>query len=155
MLTFKNGSQNITGSSSIRTARRLHCGHSENAYTQRNQIRQVLSGKQTDVSENRGSPKIIQFNRVFHYKPSILGYPYFWKHPNIAERSFFSLRSGFFVLQVKPTQCVEQYSMHNMWEYLSIYVEEYINIPLHPKTVKTMQVFFHPQYMGDNLIYNP
>ena len=22
-------------------------------------------------------------NRVFHYKPSILGYPYFWKHPNI------------------------------------------------------------------------
>ena len=26
-------------------------------------------------------PQIIQFNRVFHYKPSILGYPYFWKHP--------------------------------------------------------------------------
>ena len=26
-------------------------------------------------------PKIIHFNRVFHYKPSILGYPYFWKHP--------------------------------------------------------------------------
>ncbi len=25
--------------------------------------------------------QIIQFNRVFHYKPSILGYPYFWKHP--------------------------------------------------------------------------
>ena len=25
--------------------------------------------------------KIIYFNRVFHYKPSILGYPYFWKHP--------------------------------------------------------------------------
>ncbi len=23
------------------------------------------------------------FNRVFHYKPSILGYPYFWKHPYI------------------------------------------------------------------------
>ena len=21
------------------------------------------------------------FNKVFHYKPSILGYPYFWKHP--------------------------------------------------------------------------
>ena len=31
------------------------------------------------------SPQIIHFNRVFHYKPSILGYPYsnyFWKHPN-------------------------------------------------------------------------
>ena len=34
------------------------------------------------VSENSGfSPQIIHFNRVFHYKPSILGYPYFWKHP--------------------------------------------------------------------------
>ena len=27
-------------------------------------------------------PQIIHFNRDFHYKPSILGYPYFWKHPN-------------------------------------------------------------------------
>ena len=26
-------------------------------------------------------PKSSHFNRVFHYKPSILGYPYFWKHP--------------------------------------------------------------------------
>ena len=34
------------------------------------------------ISENSGfSPQIIQFNRGFHYKPSILGYPYFWKHP--------------------------------------------------------------------------
>ena len=38
--------------------------------------------KYIDVSENSGfSPQIIHFNRVFHYKPSILGYPYFWKHP--------------------------------------------------------------------------
>ena len=38
-----------------------------------------------DVSENSGNPQIIHFNRVFHYKhykPSILGYPYFWKHPS-------------------------------------------------------------------------
>ena len=34
-----------------------------------------------DVSENNGTPQIIHFNRVFHYKPSILGYPYFWNHP--------------------------------------------------------------------------
>ena len=27
-------------------------------------------------------PQISHFNRVFHYKPSILRYPYFWKHPN-------------------------------------------------------------------------
>ena len=26
-------------------------------------------------------PQIIHFNRVFHHKPSISGYPYFWKHP--------------------------------------------------------------------------
>ena len=30
-----------------------------------------------------GYPQIIHFNRVFHYKPSILGYPYFWKHSYI------------------------------------------------------------------------
>ena len=30
-----------------------------------------------DVSENSGSPQIIEFNKVFHDKPSILGYPYF------------------------------------------------------------------------------
>ena len=27
-------------------------------------------------------PQIIHFNRVFHYKPSIFGYLYFWKHPS-------------------------------------------------------------------------
>ena len=27
-------------------------------------------------------PPIINSNRVFHYKPSILGHPCFWKHPN-------------------------------------------------------------------------
>ena len=30
------------------------------------------------------TPQIIHFNRVFHYKPSILGYPYFWKHPTLS-----------------------------------------------------------------------
>ena len=28
-----------------------------------------------------GTPKIIHFNRIFHYKPSILGYPHLWKPP--------------------------------------------------------------------------
>ena len=34
-------------------------------------------------------PQTIHFNRVFHYKPSILGYPgypYFWKHPYEANK---------------------------------------------------------------------
>ena len=34
------------------------------------------------VSKNNGTPKIFHFTRVVHYKPSILGYPYFWKHPS-------------------------------------------------------------------------
>ena len=34
-----------------------------------------------DVSDNSGTPQIIHLNRVFYYKPSILGYHYFWKHP--------------------------------------------------------------------------
>ena len=33
------------------------------------------------VSKNSGTPQIIHFNRVFHYKPSILGYHHFRKHP--------------------------------------------------------------------------
>ena len=34
-------------------------------------------------TKNRGvkPPQIIHFNRVFHCKPSMLGYHYFWKHP--------------------------------------------------------------------------
>ena len=32
-------------------------------------------------------PQIINFNRVFHYKPSILGYPYFWIHPNTPSKN--------------------------------------------------------------------
>ena len=42
-------------------------------------------------------PQIIQFNRDFHYKPSILGYPYFWKHPFVVFvffRNVFPRMSG-------------------------------------------------------------
>ena len=35
-------------------------------------------------------PQIIHFNRVFHYKPSILGYHYFWKHPNVKKSKVWS-----------------------------------------------------------------
>ena len=41
-----------------------------------------FKGRDMGVSENKGfSPQIIHFNMGFHYKPSILGYHYFWKHP--------------------------------------------------------------------------
>ena len=35
--------------------------------------------------------QIINFNRVSHYKPSILGYPYVWKHPYILHKYDFLL----------------------------------------------------------------
>jgi len=35
-------------------------------------------------------PQIIHFNRVFHDKPSILGYPYFRKHPYGNWRTFLA-----------------------------------------------------------------
>ena len=35
------------------------------------------------VSKNIGTPKS-SILMVFHYKPSILGYPYFWKHPYVS-----------------------------------------------------------------------
>ncbi len=41
----------------------------------------LFCGVHMGVSKNGCKPQIIHFNRVFHYKPSILGYPYFWKHP--------------------------------------------------------------------------
>ena len=42
-------------------------------------------------------PKSSHFNRVFHYKPSILGYPYFWKHP-------FSISLLLHLVQKEPFQ---------------------------------------------------
>ena len=41
------------------------------------------------VSKNRGNPQIIHFNRVFHYKPSILGYPLFLETPIKCQGPFF------------------------------------------------------------------
>ena len=43
-------------------------------------------------------PRIIHFNRVFHCKPSIFGYPYFWKHPRFT--SFNSEDSELSFLQL-------------------------------------------------------
>ena len=46
----------------------------------REDVYSAMNDYYMDVSENSGTPQIIHFNRVFHYKPSILGYPYVWKH---------------------------------------------------------------------------
>ena len=45
----------------------------------------ILTVRITWVSTQKygKTPKSSYFNRVFHYKPSILGYPYIWKHPHV------------------------------------------------------------------------
>ncbi len=49
--------------------------------------------------KNRGvSPQIIHFNRVFHYKPSILGYPYFWFNTHM-EKDWLQKTMGFFLIK--------------------------------------------------------
>ena len=53
----------------------------------------VLENKM-DVSENSGTPKSSIFNRVFHYKPSILGYHYFRKHPDLTISAFSYYKSA-------------------------------------------------------------
>ena len=65
-----------------------------------------------DVSKNSGNPQIIHFNRVFHYKPSILEYPYFletstWNPENqwlvqMYSTLFEKLKSFFFGFFHKP-----------------------------------------------------
>ena len=48
-------------------------------------------------------PQIIHFNRVFHYKPSILGYPYFWKrtYSQVNDQLFFQLLGSFVDSKIK------------------------------------------------------
>ena len=41
----------------------------------------LLARKNMGVSKNRGTPKSSILIGFFHYKPSIMGYHYFWKHP--------------------------------------------------------------------------
>ena len=49
--------------------------------THLNQPTRFLFRCYMDVSENNGTPKSSILIGVFHYKPSILGHPYFGKHP--------------------------------------------------------------------------
>ena len=50
------------------------------------------------VSKNNGTPQIIHFNRVFHYKPSILGIPLFFGNTHIVKYHFI----GWFGNQTHP-----------------------------------------------------
>ena len=70
-----------------------------------------------------GYPQIIHFNMVFHHKPSILGYPYFWKHPYLREKTgrrnhhfpvYFSARASRGCPQ-RPDTVAFRRSLENAW----------------------------------------
>ncbi len=75
------------------------------------------------VSKNNGTPKSSHFNMVFHYKPSILGYPYFWKHlylPMSTQRYHLRLTSHQTVLQARRkffagSMAEEGRLLHSCW----------------------------------------
>ena len=61
-----------------------------------------------DVSENSGTPQIIHFNRVFHYKPSIwgttiLGNPHILLWPDLVHRKILQAEHAFFSSSFQST----------------------------------------------------
>ena len=70
------------------------------------------------VSENSGAPKSSILIGGFHYKPSILGYPYFWKHPymNIPCHNIWAINSLHckltiqFVFSMMSCSCTSEYT---------------------------------------------
>ena len=92
-----------------------------------------------DVSENSGfSLQIIHFNRVFHSKPSILGYPgypYFWKHPYAFDSNFGILavpkgsvdKKKSKQIWIKPTPTVAHHEPQNLWAYLGYHSKTWMS----------------------------
>ena len=60
-----------------------------------------------------GYPQIINSNRVFPYKPSILGYPYFWKHPYLSRSPFKDIPS--LKLTVRPLKIDAWETILSFW----------------------------------------
>ena len=64
-------------------------------------------------TKNRGkTPQIMNFKRVFHYRPSILEYLYFWKHPY--------WHMAFFSWQWEAILKVGIQTAHRNWEWLKM-----------------------------------
>ena len=61
--------------------------------------------------------QIIHCNRVFRYKPSILGYPYFWKHPHQQDTwtPWCRKTSVSFVSEVSPLPKI--HTKGRLWSY--------------------------------------
>ena len=60
----------------------FYLGHEFSKHRNHKQIQENGNGLDMGVSKNNVTPMNIHFKRVFHYKPSFLGLPYFWKHPH-------------------------------------------------------------------------
>ena len=65
-----------------------------------------------DVSKNRCTPQIIHVYRVFQYKPSILRYPYFWKHLYGLKQSHYC---SLFDVQSQLTNKFWQNKLHRLF----------------------------------------
>ena len=61
-------------------------------------------------------PQIIHFNRVFHYEPSILGYPYFWKHPYTNWYFFFWLTEWLIKLLIERILVTDKEFVWSMFQ---------------------------------------
>ena len=69
----------------------------------------------------RGYSQIIQFNRSFHYKPSILGYPHLWNHPYI-----YTYTYTYVYIYIHIYICIYIYIY--VYVYICIYMYIYICI---------------------------
>ena len=59
------------------------------------------------VSKNNGPPK----SGFFHYKPSILGYPYFWKHP-------YNVHLSYLYIYIYPIRSTYDIYLHEWLIYM-------------------------------------
>ena len=100
-----------------------------------------LDGKDIMICNTYGclwAPQIIHFNRVFHYKPSILGYPYFWKHPYIYIYILFFNIHYIFVISEKPSAKIlgkvpEMQEIEGL-QYVKVHEEKNMQSPDIPKS---------------------
>ena len=82
------------------------------------------------VSWNGGTPQIIHFNRVFHYKPSILGYHYFWKHPWLYRTA------------VAPEKCLEGKTFFPLFEVIHFSIGHVQNLGSVSQYCRYPPIFF-------------
>ena len=83
----------------------------------------------------------IHFNRVFQYRPSILGYPYFWKHPSSTDWWY----SGKFLQRISSIRFLFQVGQKTLWISPPFFPWEkmWAVAPKNPTTVNLLVVSTH------------